>query len=47
MDEATPALDGESEYLMQKAIYAPMQSRTTLIIAHRFSTVRNQTQPFR
>jgi len=47
LDEATSALDAESEHLVQKAIDATMQSRTTLVVAHRLSTVRKQTQPSR
>jgi ATP-binding cassette subfamily B protein len=41
LDEATSALDAESEHLVQKALDTLMQSRTTLVIAHRLSTVRN------
>ena len=47
LEEATSALDAESEHLVQKAIDALMQSRTALVVAHRLSTVRKQTQPFR
>jgi ABC-type multidrug transport system fused ATPase/permease subunit len=39
LDEATSALDAESEHLVQKAINALMQNRTTLVVAHRLSTV--------
>ncbi len=41
LDEATSALDNESEYLVQEALERLMQSRTTFVIAHRLSTVRN------
>jgi ATP-binding cassette, subfamily B, bacterial len=39
LDEATSALDTESERLVQQALSQLMQNRTTLIIAHRLSTV--------
>jgi len=39
LDEATSALDSESEYHVQAALNELMQDRTTLIIAHRLSTV--------
>lgn len=41
LDEATSNLDAESESLVQKALQRLMQGRTTLIIAHRLSTVRD------
>jgi ATP-binding cassette subfamily B protein len=41
LDEATSALDAESEHWVQEALDVLMQSRTTVVIAHRLSTVRN------
>jgi subfamily B ATP-binding cassette protein MsbA len=40
LDEATSALDAESERLVQKAIANLVRNRTTIVIAHRLSTVR-------
>lgn len=40
LDEATSALDAESERLVQKALSNLMQNRTSVVIAHRLSTVR-------
>ena len=41
LDEATSALDSESEQLVQKGIEALMGGRTTLVVAHRLSTIEN------
>ncbi|MGU3541122.1 ABC transporter ATP-binding protein [Methylobacterium sp. A54F] len=44
LDEATSALDSESERLVQAALARLMRGRTTLVIAHRLSTVREADQ---
>ncbi|KAF8696114.1 hypothetical protein HU200_037004 [Digitaria exilis] len=41
LDEATSALDVESERIVQEALNRIMVNRTTLVVAHRLSTVRN------
>lgn len=41
LDEATSALDNISEYEVQKAMNELMKGRTTFIVAHRLSTIRN------
>ncbi|KAL2535199.1 ABC transporter B family member 4 [Forsythia ovata] len=41
LDEATSALDAESERIVQEALDRIMINRTTVVVAHRLSTVRN------
>jgi subfamily B ATP-binding cassette protein MsbA len=44
LDEATAALDNESEHLVQSALQKLMPDRTTLVIAHRLSTIEHADQ---
>lgn len=44
LDEATSALDTESERYIQEALKKVMQNRTTLVVAHRLSTIENADQ---
>jgi len=45
-DEATSSVDNETELLLQKALYSISKDRTTIVIAHRLSTVRNADNIF-
>ena len=44
LDEATAALDGETEEKLQQSINAISKGRTTIVIAHRLSTIKNSDQ---
>ncbi|KAF3456694.1 hypothetical protein FNV43_RR01348 [Rhamnella rubrinervis] len=41
LDEATSALDSGSEYIVQEALIRVMENRTTVVVAHRLTTIRN------
>ena len=41
LDEATSALDAESERTVQEALIRIMVNRSTVVVAHRLSTIRN------
>lgn len=41
LDEATSALDAESERIVQEALEKVMANRTTVVVAHRLTTIRN------
>lgn len=41
LDEATSALDAESEHIVQEALDNVMTNRTTVVVAHRLTTIRN------
>ncbi|HCP41464.1 MAG TPA: antibiotic ABC transporter ATP-binding protein [Cryomorphaceae bacterium] len=44
LDEATAALDNESEAKVQQALEGLMKERTTVVVAHRLSTIKNADQ---
>ena len=44
LDEATSSIDTHTEQLVQRGMYSIMRGRTTFVIAHRLSTVRNSEQ---
>jgi ATP-binding cassette subfamily B protein len=44
LDEATAHLDSENESLVQQALSSALKERTSIVIAHRLSTVRSADQ---
>ncbi len=46
LDEATSALDNSTEFLIQSALDELCKGRTTLVVAHRLSTIRNANRIF-
>jgi ABC-type multidrug transport system fused ATPase/permease subunit len=44
LDEATSALDSESEIYIQQALEQLMKNRTTLVVAHRLSTIQKMNR---
>ena len=44
LDEATSALDNQTEILIQKALDELCKNRTTIVVAHRLSTIKNATE---
>ena len=44
LDEATAHLDGESEAAVQRALSTALEGRTSVVVAHRLSTVRRPTK---
>ena len=42
LDEATSSVDTRTDYLIQRALDGLMQGRTTVVIAHRLSTVQRR-----